>query len=399
MKTRSRNNIAISAKLKLTVIYVTIGCIALASIIAVVMFIYLNLGQSEDAVAAGSAYSSSASGNWTAGATWSGGVAPGTTNLNGDDITVSANHTVQRTGNISTQNNVTLTIQANAVLTINGNLVVQNNFTLNNTGTLIITGSLETQNGATMTINGGGFVQVSGNVSLGNNADITVNGNFSVGGSLTMGSNSTFDGTGRVGISGSGCNYWSGSGSCAPVILPVELISFTAIDNGDGTVKITWETSSEKNNDYFSIQESSDGINYTEVTTVPGNGTSKVKSKYEYIHTTPSDGRQYYRLEQTDFDKTKETFSPVMVEVYSKEPTLEAFPNPIKGSKLTVNLPRAEEGTIFIVDHKSNTIYTQKIDGKSKKIEIILNNELAPGQYYLNYKTKMSSQSIKLLKE
>src|SRR5690606_33941338 len=44
--------------------------------------------------------------------------------------------------------------------------------------------------------------------------------------------------------------------NCAP--LPIELYSFTG-KNADRFNKLTWETASEKNNDYFELERSVDG--------------------------------------------------------------------------------------------------------------------------------------------
>jgi hypothetical protein len=398
MKIRSSNRVAPSTKIKSTIVITTVAAIAITGIIATLAFIYFNLGKSESALAAGSSYTSGTSGSWTSGPTWLGGVAPPVTNLNDDLITVKSNHSIQRTGNISIQNNTTFTIESNAVLTINGDLNIQNNFTLNCAGTLIVTGKLITQNGASITINGGGNFQVNGDVTLGNGADITVDGNFTIGGSFSMGTNSTFDGTGNVSVSGSGCSNWSGPGSCGSGPLPVKLLSFSAKDNGDETVTITWETASEKNNDYFTIQQSTDGITYQEIGTVRGNGTSKDRLKYTYTDYNPAGGRSYYRLEQTDYDGTKEAFSPIAINVISKE-SMGAFPNPLTGRKLTVSLPHPEAGTLSILDHSGNAVHHQAVTGTSKDVVINLSTDLAPGQYYLHYKTKSSSQSLKLSKE
>jgi hypothetical protein len=83
--------------------------------------------------------------------------------------------------------------------------------------------------------------------------------------------------------------------------LPIKLLSFTAKLNGD-KVRLNWETASEKNNDFFTIERSSDAINFSEIAIVKGAGDSNSILKYESWDNAPLKGLSYYRLKQTDFD-------------------------------------------------------------------------------------------------
>ncbi|MCK6650293.1 MAG: DUF2341 domain-containing protein, partial [Bacteroidia bacterium] len=83
--------------------------------------------------------------------------------------------------------------------------------------------------------------------------------------------------------------------------LPIELLSFTAQYVGEN-VKLRWETSSEHNNDYFTIERSADGTNFSDIGTVNGAGNSSVHQNYQFIDHDPYEAITYYRLKQTDFD-------------------------------------------------------------------------------------------------
>ena len=83
--------------------------------------------------------------------------------------------------------------------------------------------------------------------------------------------------------------------------LPIELLSFEAICNNN-SVNLLWSTASEKNNDYFTIERSSDGITFQTVLTVKGAGNSNQVINYSAIDEKPIDGIAYYRLKQTDYD-------------------------------------------------------------------------------------------------
>ncbi|CAN0119488.1 unnamed protein product, partial [Chrysoparadoxa australica] len=59
-----------------------------------------------------------------------------------------------------------------------------------------------------------------------------------------------------------------------PTALPIELLDFQLTNNLDGTVDLHWSTASEINNEWFEIQRSQDGQNWTVLNTIPGAGNS-----------------------------------------------------------------------------------------------------------------------------
>jgi hypothetical protein len=79
--------------------------------------------------------------------------------------------------------------------------------------------------------------------------------------------------------------------------LPIELISFKANCSSN---KIEWITASETNNELFILQGTNDGINFTNLDTIPGAGNS---NQMLYYSLPLGDwGFSYFRLQQKDFD-------------------------------------------------------------------------------------------------
>lgn len=104
------------------------------------------------------------------------------------------------------------------------------------------------------------------------------------------------------GFAGDACNYGvtltNVSGGC--LVLPIELVSFDALSEKNNLVYLSWITSMEKNNDYFTIERSLDGVNFEKLYSVKGAGNSDDNKKYGlYDHNVPN-GFAYYRLKQTD---------------------------------------------------------------------------------------------------
>lgn len=363
------------------------------------VFTYLNVGITSDSKAAGSTYISIQTGNWTAGSTWNIGSAPPAT-LNGDNITVSSNHTVTLTGNLNALNNVTITIQNNAVLRVNGDLIVQNNLALVVDGDFIVTGSITINNGASIAISGGGEMTTGGNLTLNNNATVDVDGVLNIGGSFSMGNNGSFGGSGEVNIIGSGCNQWQGPGSCDDnITLPIELISFSATTETKGKVVVTWQTASEQNNNFFTIERSSDGLHYDSIGFTQGSGTTSIITKYSYNDNYPPAGVVYYRLKQTDYDGTSKTFNPVAVTVAQREHrSIAVYPNPLRSSTLNVNVPDPDEGVIEVLSAEGNLVLSRAVH-ESGNVTLEFNPELQNGVYYVKYRSAASTETVKVIKQ
>lgn len=121
--------------------------------------------------------------------------------------------------------------------------------------------------------------------------------------------------------------------------LPVEFVAFAATVGTDDAVLLHWITATELNNDYFAVERSLDGKEFTEIATVLGAGTTESAQEYRYVDVAAPAGREvYYRLRQVDFDGQFSYSETVTVRLDSAEgATLSAFPNPAPlGALVTV---------------------------------------------------------------
>ena len=114
----------------------------------------------------------------------------------------------------------------------------------------------------------------------------------------------------------------------APCALPVEMLYFEA-RNMDDDAMLSWATASEENNDYFSVEHSTDGANFREVGKVDGAGSSTEQQVYQFLHDETVEGLNYYRLRQVDFNGSFEysevkvlTFGRTYDDVISIRPTI-----------------------------------------------------------------------------
>lgn len=116
--------------------------------------------------------------------------------------------------------------------------------------------------------------------------------------------------------------------------LPVELLSFSATAENE-KVNLKWVTASELNNDFFTVQHSIDGVEFTSLGNVAGQGTKQSATTYNYVDESPMAGINYYRLKQTDFDGTS-SYSNIIAINLDLEWLL--YPNPATaGTDVTLN--------------------------------------------------------------
>lgn len=86
-----------------------------------------------------------------------------------------------------------------------------------------------------------------------------------------------------------------------PVSLPIELLYF----RGKSYIyynQLEWETASENNNDYFTIEKTRDGTYFYNIAIIKGAGNSNQRLYYQYLDRDIEDGINYYILKQTDYD-------------------------------------------------------------------------------------------------
>lgn len=99
--------------------------------------------------------------------------------------------------------------------------------------------------------------------------------------------------------------------SCA--VLTIELTSFT-VERNSSFNRLAWETASERNNDYFILERSSDAVNYTEIARVKSTGSENVPASYFFPDTNPKKGINYYRLQTVDKDGVRDISSVQMID-------------------------------------------------------------------------------------
>ncbi len=108
--------------------------------------------------------------------------------------------------------------------------------------------------------------------------------------------------------------------------LPITLSAFTAnYVPENNTVLVNWTAATQLNNKEFVVEKTTDGINYTEVATEAGAGTTPFSMSYTANDNSPTPGITYYRLKQIDVDGNSTTFTPVPVDIAGNQKKLSQY--------------------------------------------------------------------------
>ncbi len=150
--------------------------------------------------------------------------------------------------------------------------------------------------------------------------------------------------------------------------LPVELLSFTGKLN-DSQVDLEWETASELNNDYFTVERSSDGVNFEPIGRIDGKGNYNGLSKYYLTDFSPLQGVSYYRLKQTDYDGKFEYSNIISINYLLNTSAINynmtVYPNPAKnGSDVKLEMtgmPVDKEVLVVVTNVLGKQMYSKVI--------------------------------------
>jgi hypothetical protein len=252
---------------------------------------------------------------------------------------------------------------------------------------------------------GSGSTSSAGSAASGCNGGAGGSSNGGNGGNYNnAGLNGTAPGGGGGGRGGGTVSVSPGTGGNGLVIvtvttssvLPVELIFFNASGN-EKLVNLNWATSNEINNDKFIIESSIDGEIFSSIGEIQGAGTSTERHDYRFTHYTPSEGTNYYRLKQMDFDGTYEYSKVVAVEMKGNDDIV-IFPNPAQ-DKFYIQYNRSDAPTrLSLYDALGRRLNVQ-FGGIGGQYEVDLSADMPKGVYWLRVEVAGKIRSIPVIKE
>jgi hypothetical protein len=173
----------------------------------------------------------------------------------------------------------------------------------------------------------------------------------------------------------------------SPIILPVKLVSFSAILNND-VVDLKWTTSSEKNVSHFEVEKSLDGKNYENSGIVFAYGNSAATLNYALTDKNININQAaviYYRLRSVDHDGSSELSiirSIRITKTADKGISIAAYPNPVT-TELRVTIPANWQGkkVSYELFNNNGQAVVKEIATASSQTEALNVSHLSRGFY------------------
>lgn len=185
--------------------------------------------------------------------------------------------------------------------------------------------------------------------------------------------------------------------------LPITFLNFTGQQTHDGN-SLQWQTASEINSAYFTVQRSANGQHFSNIGKVAAAGNSSSIESYNYTDAlaglNPLPSTLFYRLEETDKDGAV-TYSKIISINTGGIPSLSLlfYPNPVHdilGVQLKGITGQVE---IRVVDASGKTLQVQKADVVSGQSININTEPLAGGVYFVQVWYNRQSFEKKFVKE
>jgi hypothetical protein len=187
-------------------------------------------------------------------------------------------------------------------------------------------------------------------------------------------------------------------------ILPIELTDFTVSLVDDNSV-LSWNTASEYNCDFFSIERSVDGVDFFPIGNMNAVGFSIQPNDYSFTDYAVNElgvNQVFYRLKMVDNDQSYE-YSPVRwVTLQYVSDEIQLFPNPFDESfSIHLTSPSDQHITLRLTDISGKVIREQNesINAGSNFIFFNQMESLASGSYYLEITSSTVHRMMKVLKQ
>lgn len=181
----------------------------------------------------------------------------------------------------------------------------------------------------------------------------------------------------------------------------IDLLSFTGQKQGANNL-LKWVTAAEVNNDYFILEHSFDGTNFSVIGNEDGNGNTNTAKAYSFVHKNVPAGLSYYRLKDADFDG-KVTEHGIITLLRGEVPFEIVSINPVPVTsymdvEFTTNVER--EHTIIVTDITGRVIETQTIEvNKGSNVHRIQTKKYSAGMYFITVENTEESITQKVVKQ
>lgn len=186
------------------------------------------------------------------------------------------------------------------------------------------------------------------------------------------------------------------------VILPTELLHFTAQAEANTRTKLTWSTGKEIYFNGFEVERSSDGLNWKLLASVAANANGGAVNNYLLYDQNPEKGLNYYRLKLMAADGSYQYSEVRLVEFKQLNAGIKIIPNPARTyASVAFTLDRNEVVSIAVIDANGRKIMHKNISLERGYNKVTLDNvqSLAAGTYIVQVITSNGVMNEKITKQ
>lgn len=191
-------------------------------------------------------------------------------------------------------------------------------------------------------------------------------------------------------------------GGLAITTLPLTLGDFNAVRQNN-SIQLNWLTRSEENTNYFEVERSADGVQFSPIGRIPAAGQSTDTRHYQFTDIQPLGGTGFYRLRMTDQDQTFR-YSKIVAVRQAREGSdlhVQLFPNPASSLlQWQIQSSRIQMATVQIHNGAGLLYYQQQIRlAEGLNSNSIPLSHLPPGFYLLTVDTGEGRRAERFLKK
>lgn len=168
-------------------------------------------------------------------------------------------------------------------------------------------------------------------------------------------------------------------------ILPLTWLSFDVRRQND-QILLAWSTAQEMNSSDFVIQHSVNGKDWESIGVVKAAGNSSAVSSYQFVHTNPSEGTNFYRIQQRDLDG-RSSYSDVKSIRFETTSLFGVYPNPVINGVLNVGV--GSSGLLKLFTENGQLILSRQLASAGRYSFNL--GHLAKGIYRLSFGNKTIS--------
>lgn len=191
--------------------------------------------------------------------------------------------------------------------------------------------------------------------------------------------------------------------ACGPP-LPVDLLSFTGSYKDNSTL-LNWVVASEINSAYYTIERSTNSIDYCTIGTQLIAGNSYNRQQYRFTDNLENqyDKLFYYRLKIVDIDGRFKFSNIVLIRKNQIATTgIKVSPNPVMGGDLiTVRFDATDNSQVelSVIDMTGRIVATQQnsTSAGTNSVTLLNVNNLKPGMYIIRMNNASGVQTTRLI--